>query len=106
MIFLTPSPPTSALPKTSRNMEDTSTPEYSTTAWYSLYWRLCVFGMGCFRHTPPGFDAHHSVQVSPYMEFGHVTRFLKAYPDADRVLLLREIASGVFSYYVTRIATL
>ena len=32
------------------------------------------------------------------MEFGHVTRFLKAYPDADRVLLLSEIASGVFPY--------
>jgi len=30
------------------------------------------------------------------MEFGAVTRFLKAHPDADRVLLLREIASGVF----------
>ncbi|KAF8496698.1 ras guanine nucleotide exchange factor domain-containing protein [Russula emetica] len=32
--------------------------------------------------------------VSPYMEFGHVTRFLKAHPDADRVLLLSEIASA------------
>ncbi|KAI0282529.1 hypothetical protein BGY98DRAFT_88392 [Russula aff. rugulosa BPL654] len=33
--------------------------------------------------------------VSPYMEFGHVIRFLKAYPDADRVLLLSEIASAI-----------
>jgi len=32
--------------------------------------------------------------VSPYMEFGHVTRFLKAHPDANRVLLLCEIASA------------
>jgi hypothetical protein len=30
------------------------------------------------------------------MEFGHVTRFLKAHPDPDRVLLLSEIASGMF----------
>ena len=35
------------------------------------------------------------------MEFGHVTRFLKAHPDADRVILLSEIASGVFYYWVT-----
>ena len=35
------------------------------------------------------------------MEFGHVTRFLKAHPDADRVILLSEIASGVFPYWVT-----
>jgi serine/threonine protein kinase len=32
--------------------------------------------------------------VSPYMEFGHVRRFLKDHPDADRVLLLKEIASA------------
>ena len=36
---------TSALPKTSRNMEDTPTPKYSATARYSLYRRLRVFGM-------------------------------------------------------------
>ena len=30
------------------------------------------------------------------MEFGHVTRFLLAHPDANRVLVLSEIASGVF----------
>jgi hypothetical protein len=35
------------------------------------------------------------------MEFGHVIRFLKANPDADRVILLSEIASGVFLYWVT-----
>jgi hypothetical protein len=32
------------------------------------------------------------------MEFGDVIRFLKDHPDADRVLLLSEIASGVFPY--------
>jgi hypothetical protein len=46
----------------------------------------------------PGIDQYRSIQVSPYTEFGHVTRFLKAHPDADRVLLLSEIASGVFPY--------
>ncbi|KAH9989792.1 hypothetical protein BJV77DRAFT_1015930 [Russula vinacea] len=32
--------------------------------------------------------------VSPYMEFGHVRHFLEDHPDADRVLLLKEIASA------------
>ncbi len=76
-------------------MEDTPTPEHSATARYSFYWRLCVFGMGCFRYALQDLI---SVQVSPYMEFGHVTRFLKVHSDADRVLLLSEIASGEFPY--------
>ena len=29
------------------------------------------------------------------MEYGNVMRFLTDYPDADRVLLLGEVASGV-----------
>ena len=28
------------------------------------------------------------------MEFGHVKQYLKVYPEANRVLLLNEIASG------------
>jgi hypothetical protein len=32
------------------------------------------------------------------MEFGHVIRYLTDYPDADRVLLLTELASGAFPY--------
>ncbi|KAI0003232.1 hypothetical protein BJV74DRAFT_881694 [Russula compacta] len=32
--------------------------------------------------------------VSPYMEFGNVKQYLKDYPEANRVLLLSEIASG------------
>ena len=40
------------------------------------------------------------------MEFGHVTRFLKAHSDADRVLLLSEIASGEFLYWVICTAAL
>ena len=50
--------------------------------------------------TPSGL-INSAVQVSPYMEFGHVRHFLEDHPDADRVLLLKEIASGVFSYWVT-----
>jgi hypothetical protein len=37
--------PSSGLPKTSRNMEDTPTSEYSATARYSFYWRLRLFSM-------------------------------------------------------------
>jgi serine/threonine protein kinase len=34
------------------------------------------------------------VQVSPYMEFGNTIQYLKGHPEVDRVLLLKEIASG------------
>ena len=87
----------SALPKRNRNMEGTPTSEYPAITRYSFYWRLRLFSMWCF-HPVPGIDQYCFVQVSPYMEFGHVTRILKAHPDADRVLLMSEVASGVFPY--------
>ena len=79
-------------------MEDTPTSEYSATSRYSFCWRFRLFSKRCFRLLPR-IGRYRSLQVSPYMEFGHVTRFLKAHPDADRVLLLSEIASGVYLYW-------
>jgi hypothetical protein len=43
---------TSALSKTSRNMEDTTTPKHPATPRYSLYRRFRVFGTSRFRHAP------------------------------------------------------
>jgi hypothetical protein len=44
------------------------------------------------------------VQVSPYLEFGNALEYLKCHPEADRVFILREIASGA-SLPFTCIAT-
>jgi len=52
----------------------------------------CVYSV-CLRQDTQD-RLHISVQVSPYMEFGHVKKYLKDHPEADRVLLLGEIASG------------
>ncbi|KAI9457793.1 hypothetical protein BJY52DRAFT_1223704 [Lactarius psammicola] len=39
--------------------------------------------------------------VSPYMEFGNIMQYLKVHPEAHRVLLLSEIASGAFAILVS-----
>ncbi|KAH9057640.1 hypothetical protein EDB87DRAFT_1746990 [Lactarius vividus] len=41
--------------------------------------------------------------VSPYMEFGNVMQYLKIHPEAHRVLLLSEIASGASATFLPNI---
>ncbi|KAH9057104.1 ras guanine nucleotide exchange factor domain-containing protein [Lactarius deliciosus] len=42
--------------------------------------------------------------VSPYMEFGNIMQYLKIHPDAHRVLLLSEIASGASATFLPNIS--
>ncbi|KAH9171467.1 kinase-like domain-containing protein [Lactarius sanguifluus] len=44
--------------------------------------------------------------VSPYMEFGNIMQYLKIHPEAHRVLLLSEIASGASAAFLYMLACL